>query len=229
MPAVTQNRLLGIGLRIGAATCFGFMAAMIKLGDAAGIALPELAFYRFAFGLPPLLIWIALTRNFGAWRTRAAARPSRARRARPLDDDPRLRRGHPAAARRSGDDRLRRAALLGDAFGAAARREGRPASLERGRDRLPRRADRHAAGRRRAAAARPRHRPHRRARRGRGDDRHPPDRPHRKHADHRALVHAFLDGRDRAADAGLRPLARRRRAGRSCSRSACSAAWASSS
>jgi drug/metabolite transporter (DMT)-like permease len=64
-----QNRLLGIALRIGAATCFGFMAAMIKLGDQAGISLPELAFYRFAFGLPPLLIWIALTRNFVVWRT----------------------------------------------------------------------------------------------------------------------------------------------------------------
>jgi drug/metabolite transporter (DMT)-like permease len=64
-----QNRLLGIGLRIGAATSFGFMAAAIKLGDARGVSLPELAFYRFAFGLPPLLAWIALTRNFGAWRT----------------------------------------------------------------------------------------------------------------------------------------------------------------
>jgi drug/metabolite transporter (DMT)-like permease len=69
MSAVAQNRLLGIAFRIGAASCFAIMAAMIKLGDQAGIALPELAFYRFAFGLPPLLIWIALTRNFGAWRT----------------------------------------------------------------------------------------------------------------------------------------------------------------
>jgi drug/metabolite transporter (DMT)-like permease len=65
-----QNRLLGIVLRIGAATSFGFMAAAIKLGDARGVALPELAFYRFAFGLPPLLAWIALTRNAGAWRTK---------------------------------------------------------------------------------------------------------------------------------------------------------------
>ncbi len=70
MSAVTQNRLLGIGLRIGAATCFGFMAAMIKLGDEAGVSLPELAFYRFAFGLPPLLVWIGMTGNFGAWRTK---------------------------------------------------------------------------------------------------------------------------------------------------------------
>src|SRR6185503_12365262 len=67
--APQQNRLLGIGLRVGAATSFGFMAAAIKLGDARGVSLPELAFYRFAFGLPPLLAWIALTRNAGAWRT----------------------------------------------------------------------------------------------------------------------------------------------------------------
>jgi drug/metabolite transporter (DMT)-like permease len=66
---LTQNRLLGIALRIGAMTCFGGMAAAIKLGDQAGVSLPELAFYRFAFGLAPLLIWIALTRNAGAWRT----------------------------------------------------------------------------------------------------------------------------------------------------------------
>jgi drug/metabolite transporter (DMT)-like permease len=66
---LTQNRLLGIALRIGAATCFAGMAAAIKLGDQAHVSLPELAFYRFAFGLPPLLIWIALTRNAGAWRT----------------------------------------------------------------------------------------------------------------------------------------------------------------
>jgi drug/metabolite transporter (DMT)-like permease len=68
----TQNRLLGIALRIGATTCFAFMAAMIKLGYAAGVSTPELVFYRFAFGLPPLLLWIAWSRNFGAWRT---ARP----------------------------------------------------------------------------------------------------------------------------------------------------------
>ena len=64
-----QNRLLGIGLRIGAATSFAFMAAMIKLGYEAGVSTPELVFYRFAFGLPPLLGWIILTGNYGAWRT----------------------------------------------------------------------------------------------------------------------------------------------------------------
>ena len=67
-----QNRLLGIGLRVGAGTCFALMAASIKLSAAHGVHLAEIAFYRFAFGLPPLLVWIALTGSFGAWRT---ARP----------------------------------------------------------------------------------------------------------------------------------------------------------
>ena len=69
-PPPKQNRLLGIGLRIGATTSFGLMAAQIKLGHEAGIGTVELVFYRFAFGLPPLLAWMAATRNFGAWRTR---------------------------------------------------------------------------------------------------------------------------------------------------------------
>ncbi|MEA3001770.1 MAG: hypothetical protein QOH81_558 [Sphingomonadales bacterium] len=65
-----QNRLLGILLRVGAASCFGCMGATIKLGYQAGVSTPELVFYRFAFGLPPLLLWIAASRNFGVWRTR---------------------------------------------------------------------------------------------------------------------------------------------------------------
>ncbi|HEX5185106.1 MAG TPA: DMT family transporter [Allosphingosinicella sp.] len=63
------NRLLGIALRIGSASCFGCMGAAIKLGYDAGVSMPELVFYRFVFGLPPLLIWIAASRNAGAWRT----------------------------------------------------------------------------------------------------------------------------------------------------------------
>lgn len=65
-----QNRLLGIGLRVGAATSFAFMAAAIKLGAEHGVSLPELAFYRFFFGLPPVLVWIVATGSFGAWRTK---------------------------------------------------------------------------------------------------------------------------------------------------------------
>ncbi len=46
------------------------MAAMIKLGSEAGVSLAELAFYRFFFGLAPLLGWMAMTRSLGAWRTK---------------------------------------------------------------------------------------------------------------------------------------------------------------
>ncbi len=65
-----QNRAFGIGLRLGAVTAFAAMAATIKLGYAHGVSTPELAFYRFAFGLPPLLLWIWWSGNRGAWRTK---------------------------------------------------------------------------------------------------------------------------------------------------------------
>jgi len=68
-PRPRQNPALGIGLRIAATSCFAFMAAMIKLGFEAGVSTPELVFYRFAFGLPPLLVWMAWGRNLDAWRT----------------------------------------------------------------------------------------------------------------------------------------------------------------
>ncbi|HEY0626280.1 MAG TPA: DMT family transporter [Allosphingosinicella sp.] len=64
-----QHKLLGIGLRLAATSCFGLMAALIKLGHEAGVHVVELVFYRFAFGLPPLLLWIFWSRNFAAWRT----------------------------------------------------------------------------------------------------------------------------------------------------------------
>ncbi|MDQ3140199.1 MAG: DMT family transporter [Pseudomonadota bacterium] len=68
-PRPAQNRLLGIALRLAGATCFALMAALIKLGYEAEVHTVELVFYRFAFGLPPLLAWMAWSRNFDAWRT----------------------------------------------------------------------------------------------------------------------------------------------------------------
>ena len=84
LPPPQQNRLLGIGLRIGAATCFALHGGDDQArprGRAS--ATPELVFYRFAFGLPPLLVWIALDRQFRRLADAAAARPSLARRDRP--------------------------------------------------------------------------------------------------------------------------------------------------
>jgi drug/metabolite transporter (DMT)-like permease len=65
-----QHPLLGIGLRIGAATAFATMAVAIKLAYGHGVSTVEVCFYRSAFALPPVLLWIAANRNFGAWRTR---------------------------------------------------------------------------------------------------------------------------------------------------------------
>lgn len=65
----SQNRLLGIGFRLGGATCFAFMAVTIKLAYAQGVATPELLFYRVTFGMPPLLVWMAMSGTLGAWRT----------------------------------------------------------------------------------------------------------------------------------------------------------------
>ena len=93
--APQQNRLLGIGLRIGATTCFGCMAAMIKLGHEAGVSTARA-------GLLPLRLRPAAAARldradpqFRRLADRAAARPSRPRRARPRDHDPGLQRARP--------------------------------------------------------------------------------------------------------------------------------------
>ena len=44
-------------------------ARRASTGHEAGISTTELVFYRFAFGLPPLLVWIAWSGNYAAWRT----------------------------------------------------------------------------------------------------------------------------------------------------------------
>ena len=65
----SRHGLLGIAMRLAAATAFALLAALIKLASDAGIGTVELVFYRFAFGFIPLAIWIALRRDWGAWRT----------------------------------------------------------------------------------------------------------------------------------------------------------------
>lgn len=55
-----QRPVAGIVLRVSAATIFAFMAAMVKIGSDHGLHPIEMIFWRFAFALPPLLLWIAL-------------------------------------------------------------------------------------------------------------------------------------------------------------------------
>ena len=55
------------------------MAAMIKLGYEAGVDAAELAFYRFAFGLPPLLALDRLDPQFRRLADRSGRSPISAR------------------------------------------------------------------------------------------------------------------------------------------------------
>lgn len=73
-----ERRGRAIAFRIAAATGFAAMAALIKLAVERDIAVVEIMFWRFAFGVPPLFLYIALrsdarvirTQRFGAhvWR-----------------------------------------------------------------------------------------------------------------------------------------------------------------
>lgn len=71
--APALNRPLpAIALRLTSAGLFAVMAALLKLADDAGVPLLHMMFWRFAFGLIPLLLYVRLRSSFGALRT---ARP----------------------------------------------------------------------------------------------------------------------------------------------------------
>lgn len=55
-----QRPMLGILFRLIAVSSVALMAAMVKLGGESGLATIEMIFWRFAFALPPTLLWIAL-------------------------------------------------------------------------------------------------------------------------------------------------------------------------
>lgn len=75
-----ERRGLAIAYRVAAAILFAVMAALIKLAADAGVAVVKIMFWRFAFGLPPLLLYVTLrshpralrTKRFGAHLWRAA-------------------------------------------------------------------------------------------------------------------------------------------------------------
>lgn len=77
---VAERRGTAIAYRLAAATGFAVMAALIKVASQAGIGTVELMFWRFAFGLAPLFLYVAfrshpralITRHFGAHLGRAA-------------------------------------------------------------------------------------------------------------------------------------------------------------
>lgn len=65
-----ERRGRAIAFRLGAAVGFTVMAALIKVAADAGVAVVEIMFWRFAFGLPPLFGFIALRSSFQVVRTR---------------------------------------------------------------------------------------------------------------------------------------------------------------
>lgn len=65
-----ESRGRAIAYRLAAATGFAIMAALIKLAVESGVAVVEIMFWRFAFGLPPLFAFIAWRSHFGVVRTR---------------------------------------------------------------------------------------------------------------------------------------------------------------
>jgi drug/metabolite transporter (DMT)-like permease len=69
-PLPGRSPLFGIGLRLGATIAFAIMAALIKLAADRGVNAPELVFYRSAFALPPLMVWIAASGSRDRWRTK---------------------------------------------------------------------------------------------------------------------------------------------------------------
>jgi len=60
----------GIALRIGAASCFALMGALLKLASLRGANLAEMVFYRSLFGLPVVLFWVGTSVGWRALTTR---------------------------------------------------------------------------------------------------------------------------------------------------------------
>ena len=71
-PAMLSDERRGraIAYRLAAAAGFAVMAALIKVAVAGGVAVVEVMFWRFAFGMPPLFAYIAMRSHFGVIRTR---------------------------------------------------------------------------------------------------------------------------------------------------------------
>ena len=66
-----DRRLLGIAMRAGSATAFAGMSALLKGASVHGVATPEMIFYRSAWALIVIAIWISLGPGWAAVKTRA--------------------------------------------------------------------------------------------------------------------------------------------------------------
>jgi drug/metabolite transporter (DMT)-like permease len=64
-----EKRLLAIGLRLGAVSFLAIASAVLKLASEYGVNAAEMVFYRSAFGLPLVLLWVMLSPGLPALRT----------------------------------------------------------------------------------------------------------------------------------------------------------------
>ena len=70
MPAPAHRPLLAIGLRLAAAVLIAVMLALVKLSGEAGVALPEILFWRQCLSLPLLFAWMQFAGRTDLLRTR---------------------------------------------------------------------------------------------------------------------------------------------------------------
>ena len=69
MAAPASRPILAITLRLAAAALIAAMLAMVKLAGEAGVALPEILFWRQCLTIPLLLGWMSGTGNTRLLRT----------------------------------------------------------------------------------------------------------------------------------------------------------------
>ena len=68
--APAHRPILAIALRLAAAALIALMLAFVKLAGEAGVALPEILFWRQCLAIPILLVWMQSTDNTGLLRTK---------------------------------------------------------------------------------------------------------------------------------------------------------------
>ncbi|HWI86789.1 MAG TPA: EamA/RhaT family transporter, partial [Sphingomonas sp.] len=69
--APIDRRLLGIAMRVVSASAFASMAALLKATSDRGVTTPEMIFYRNAWALVVIALWISWGPGWAAVKTRA--------------------------------------------------------------------------------------------------------------------------------------------------------------
>lgn len=68
-PIPSERRLLALGLRAAAIFIFSLMMVCVKLSGEAGVALPEIMFWRHFFSLPVVIFWVLIAGGIASLKT----------------------------------------------------------------------------------------------------------------------------------------------------------------